>query len=169
MYIYIYIHIYINVYKYSYIYIYIYIHTYTYMFKYICIYTYIYAYINICIHILIYIYTYIYKSMSVHTSYTTNPRQKKQIYLITKNQTALENYDLDIGAQKNRRGYGKPSPKKGKTQHRFDRGAYKNVQSVMGLNPLLWLLVNFLPTVSSIRKFLHTIKVPIYHDYRADF
>ena len=62
------------------------------------------------------------------------------IYLLFKNQTALENYDLDVSFNPPRR-YGAPAPKPRKPRvHRFDRGMYKNLQSVLGANPALWLL-----------------------------
>uniref|UniRef100_A0A7S4NRR7 Palmitoyltransferase n=1 Tax=Guillardia theta TaxID=55529 RepID=A0A7S4NRR7_GUITH len=56
-------------------------------------------------------------------------------FLILKNQTATENYELDSIASKNRN-----SKKKVKVTHKYDVGWYRNTQSVMGDNPAYWLL-----------------------------
>mmetsp|Transcript_2874 Transcript_2874/g.6633 ORF Transcript_2874/g.6633 Transcript_2874/m.6633 type:complete len:309 (-) Transcript_2874:123-1049(-) len=55
------------------------------------------------------------------------------VYLMMRNQTSLENYDIEVAPSRSR---GKA--KKGK--HRYDMGTYKNLQSVLGMSPLIWLL-----------------------------
>jgi len=45
------------------------------------------------------------------------------------------------GSQRQQRRFGRPAAKKVDPKtHRFDRGIYRNVASVMGASPLMWLL-----------------------------
>ncbi|KAJ1476647.1 DHHC palmitoyltransferase-domain-containing protein [Baffinella frigidus] len=50
-------------------------------------------------------------------------------YLILKNQTTMENYDVSTKSRGKR-----------KHRHIYDLGTYRNIQSLMGRSPLLWLL-----------------------------
>mmetsp|Transcript_10892 Transcript_10892/g.21889 ORF Transcript_10892/g.21889 Transcript_10892/m.21889 type:complete len:251 (-) Transcript_10892:21-773(-) len=55
------------------------------------------------------------------------------VYLMVRNQTSIENYDIEAAPSRHRvRGK--------RLKHRYDMGTFKNMQSVLGHSPLLWLL-----------------------------